>query len=171
MSKYLQKEHLTPLQLSVAKIKGAIGGAFKPITEKLVELSPSFQTLMNVLKKVKRNVRIAVNKTVSENPDASKMKAKINGIKKSKPVLKNALHEIVGVYDIEAAIVKKGDIAGIKEAGKAVARMTSSLGLFAIGNFVPVPGASVVGWVAGEKLIEKCLGKPFTKQAKNIISQ
>ena len=162
-------QHLTPTQINIAKGKGLINGAFKPLIGGLTDMSPNFQTLINTYKKVQRNMKIAVNKAVEENPDASKTKAKIQGIKKSKLAVKSAINEIVGINDIDAAIEKSGEKAGIKEAGKAMVRLTSSLSLFVAGNFVPIPGMSGVGWIAGEKLTELIFGKPFTKQAKNIL--
>ncbi len=162
-------QHLGPAQINMAKGKGLINGAFKPLIDGLTDMSPNFQTLVNTCKKVQRNMKIAVNKAVKENPDASITKAKIQGIKKSKPAVKSAINEIVGVNDIEAAIEKNGEKAGIKEAGKAMVRLTSSLSLFVAGNFVPIPGMSGAGWIAGEKLTELLFGKPFTKQAKNIL--
>ena len=126
--------------------KAAISGAVKPVMNKVISSSDSFEVVANTWGKVKQNV-----------------------IKNSKSDLKNAIREIIGANDIQAATKSGGTIKGIAETGKAVTRLTTTLGLFVVGNIVPVPGASILGWVAGEKLANTLLGKPFTKQAKNLL--
>ena len=166
-----QIQNLNPAQMGIAQSKGLISGAFRPFLNELTTLSPNVETLTSTYKRVQRNMNAAVNKAIAENPNASTTKARIEGIKKSKQKLTEAINEIVGVNDIEAAVAKEGEIAGVKEAGKAMARLTSSLSLFLAGNFVPVPGMSVAGWIMGEKATELLFGKPFTKQAKNLITK
>lgn len=154
---------------NVAKIKGYFIGAFTPIIDKMNGLSDSFSVITKTLKKVGKNVNKSVAKALDENPDASKFKAKMSGVKESLPIIKDALKEVGGVNDVKAATVSGGKVKGAIEAGKAAVRVTTSTGLATVGTFVPVPGATVAGWLAGEKLANACLGKPFTKQAKNIV--
>ena len=162
-------QNINPPCKNVAVLKGYIIGAFNPIIEKMNGLSDSFSIVTKTLKHVSKTVNKTVGKTLEENPDASKFNAKMTGIKESMPVIKDALKEVGGVNDVKAATAAGGKVKGAIEAGKAAVRVTSSTGLAVVGTFVPVPGATVAGWLAGEKLTNACLGKPFTKQAKNVI--
>lgn len=140
----LQKLGVSKTRIAVGK--GYLIGAFRPIINKLNSSSDSFDLLTKTYKKVRRN-----------------------GVKNSAPEIKNALKELSGVYDVKSATETEGKIAGIKEAGKAGVRLISSISLFTIGNFIPVLGASAAGWIAGEKLAEKIIGKPYTKKLKNLL--
>ena len=164
-----QLQNLNTAQMGIAQSKGFVTGAFKPLMTSLSSMSPSVETLTGTYRRVQRNMKIAVNRAIAENPEASQTKARIDGIKKSKPTLVEAINEITGVNDIDAAIIKEGNVAGVKEAGKAAARLASSLSLFILGNFVPVPGMNIAGWLAGEKATELVLGKPFTKNIKKMM--
>ena len=141
-----QIKGVSPARTNVAKAKASVVGAFRPVIKTVKENSDSFDTVINTLGHIKRK-----------------------GFKQAKPTIQEALKNISGINDIKMATKEKGVIRGIAETGKAITRLASTLGLFVAGNFVPVPGASVVGWVAGEKITEKCLGKPFTKQMQKII--
>lgn len=153
-----------PVRKNIAKGKGYVTGAFTPIIEGVTNLSDSLGVALKTLGKIGRNVR----KTKFNNPDKSKIQSTIKGIKETAPQIKDAAKEIIGVKDVVEATKAGGTVRGVIEAGKATARVSMTLGAFVAGNLIPVPGASVVGWVGAEKLINTLLGKPFTKQAKNL---
>lgn len=131
---------------AIASGQATIVGGMTPVMDQVISSSDSFGVVAKTLGKMKRK-----------------------GIKKAKPDIKEAVKEIAGVNDIKAATEAGGVARGMLETGKAATRLTSTLGLFIAGNFVPFPGMSLVGWVTGEKLANIILGKPFTKQAKNLI--
>ena len=150
-------QNLSSTKKQFAKSKGYIFGAFKPIMDKLEEMSDNVNVISKTLKKIKRNV--------------NKNSSTIKGVKESSPEIKSAIKELSGINDVKAATEKGGITKGAIEAGKAAVRVSSSTALFVAGNFVPVPGASVVGWLAGEKLSNFLLGKPFTKQVSKMIKK
>ena len=137
---------LNKTKAAIAKGKASITGALTPVVDKIISASDSFGIVAKTLGTMKRK-----------------------GIKKAKPDIKEAVKEITGVNDIKAATQSGGAVKGAMESGKAATRLATTLGFFVAGNFVPLPGASIIGWVAGEKLANFLLGKPFTKQAKNLI--
>ncbi len=137
---------LNKAQTAIASGKATVVGGVTPIVDKVASVSDSFGVVAKTLGKMKRK-----------------------GVKKAKPEIKEAVKEIAGINDIKAATEAGGVARGVLETGKAATRLTTTLGLFIAGNFVPFPGVSLVGWVTGEKLTNLLLGKPFTKQAKNLI--
>ena len=141
-----KRYQLSKTQAAIASGKATVVGAMNPVVDKISSISDSFGVVAKTLGKMKRK-----------------------GIKKAKPEIKQAVKEIVGINDIKAATEAGGIAKGVLETGKAATRLTTTLGLFAAGNLVPLPGISLVGWVTGEKLANILLGKPFTKQVKNII--
>lgn len=152
----------------VAEGTGYVSGAIKPVMDGLSSCSDSIGVISDTVKKVSRNVRASKNTALSENPNASSIKAKLEGLKKSAPEIKSALKEITGVNDIKAAKHEKGTIAGVKETAKAFARVSLSGILYVAGNFVPVPGTGLAGYILGEKVANTVFGKPFTKIAHGI---
>lgn len=159
------RQKAKPLRKNIAKGKGYVSGALSPMIEGVKNLSDSLGLALNTVGKISRNVR----KTKANNPDKSTIKSIIKGIKDSTPHIKDAAKEIIGVTDVVEATKAGGAIKGAIEAGKATARVSTTLGAFVAGNLVPIPGASIVAWVGAEKLINTILGKPFTKQAKNLV--
>ena len=158
-------KNLSRVSTNVAKGKGYVTGAFTPIINGVAGLSDSLGTALKTLGKVSRNVR----KNKAGNPDSSSLVSTYNGIKDSAPQIKEALKDISGVTDVVEATKAGGPVKGAVETGKAALRTTTTLGAFVLGNLLPVPGASIIGWVGAEKLVNTILGKPFTKQAKNIV--
>jgi predicted ATPase len=99
----------------------------------------------------------------------TKAQAGFSALKESIPQLKDAMKEVGGINDVKSAMKEEGVLKAIQEGGKAVTRVATSLGLAIVGTCTPIPAGTFAGWVAGEKLVNTCLGKPFTKQAKNIL--
>ena len=151
-------------ETTIAKGRGAISGALSPVLSGVTSVSDTFGTVSKTSKQIGRNIR----KTKSRNSGKG-LKSTIEGIKNSAPEIKTALKDIAGVNDIKAATEAGGAAKGVVEAGKAITRLVSTLALAAAGTVAPIPGGSVLGWVAGEKIATTCLGKPFTKQAKKLI--
>ncbi|MCM1264785.1 MAG: hypothetical protein NC200_01180 [Candidatus Gastranaerophilales bacterium] len=167
-SRTAQIHNLSQAQSNILKDKGWIIGLFRPIFRKLVNISDSFSVLSSTMQSTSRNIRKAVCVAKEENPDASKIKAKIQGVKESIPEIKKALKEISGINDVKAATQAEGKLRGTIEAGKAFARTASIASFSTIGTLIPIPGGTILGWLGGEKLADLCLGKPFTKQIKNL---
>lgn len=160
--------NLPASKANILKGKGWIIGLLKPIIKKLSNFSDNFQLLSETMKSTARNIHKSVRRAQTDTPEVSKLQARINGIKESIPEIKNALNEISGINDIKAATQAGGTIKGSVEAGKAIVRNASITGMATLGTLTPLPGGTLIGWVAGEKLAELCVGKPFTKQAKNL---
>lgn len=137
---------MNPVQSAYVQSKAAVNGACKPFVQKAKDNSYSLDTLTNMIKTVKRK-----------------------GLSSSKDCVGNAFKELSGINDVKAAINNQGTVGGIKEIFKTATRLVSSGGLFVAGAISPIPCGSVLGWVVGEKITEKCLGKPFTKQIQKLI--
>ena len=158
-------QNLSVATTNVAKGKGYIRGAVTPIIDGVASASDTLGTALNTIGKVSKNVR----KTKLKNPDGSKIVSTYNGVVASTPQIKEALKDISGITDIVAATKSGGAVKGVLETAKAAVRTSTTLGAFAAANLLPVPGASIAAWVGAEKLINLLLGKPFTKQVKNIV--
>ena len=137
---------MNSVQSAYVQSKAAVNGLCKPFVQKARDNSYSLDALTTMIKTVKRK-----------------------GISSSKDCVERAFKELAGVNDVKAAMSNQGTVGGIKEILKTATRLVSSGGLFVAGAISPIPCGSVLGWVVGEKITEKCLGKPFTKQIQKLI--
>lgn len=156
----------SPTKKSVKKLTGRISGYFAPIMAKIKRESPTASAISSTYKEVSTNIAKA-KRTASETGE-SRIKGAFKGIGQSKSALTNGLKEIAGINDVILAKQEAGTKQAILESGKSALRLTTSAILSAICTPVPIPGAMVGGWVAGEKITEKLVGKPFSQQIAKL---
>jgi len=162
-----QMQNKSKAGVRMAKAKGQFFGFFTPMIDALKAMSPSFNIAMGTLSNISRNTRIIKNR----KPQQTWIRTKIQGFKESSPKIKDASKELFGINDIIAATEAGGKIQGAKEAGKAAARVSTTLAGFIGGNLIPIPGLSLAGWVGCEKLTELIFGKPYTKKLAQKIAK
>jgi hypothetical protein len=150
----------------VVKTSQRIVGYINPILNKIKTDSPTISSLSKMFNSIKNN--ILTSKKEARAINGSMIGATIKGIKNSKKELINGLKEASGVNDVILANKHGGTGKAICEGGKSALRLVASSALSAACTPVPVPGACIGGWFAGEKLVEKLVGKPFSQQIKNI---
>lgn len=140
-------------------------GFYKNIVSMLknvADSSPSIKTVSETVSTVCKNIKESCGHSKAEG--SSVAAGTYAGLKKSKSVLKDSLKEIVGVNDISLANKELGTKAALLEAGKSSFRLLASGAMSAACFPIPIPGAFVGGWVAGEKIAEKLVGKPISKK-------
>lgn len=156
----------SPTKTKVKKVTGGIAGYVAPVLKKIKAESQSLGALTEGYSAVSRNVKIA--KRAAKRDGTSTISATIKGVKDSKGAITHSLGELVGVNDVMMAKEHAGTVRAVLEGGKSAFRLISSGALSAACLPVPIPGAVVGGWFAGEKLAEKLLGKPFSKQIAKL---
>lgn len=160
-------QKLSYVKKTYARGKGYFIGGCKPVVDGLCDMSDNIDVIRGTVKKVQKKIRNVSKKDI----DKSGFSATLDGIRESAPEIKAALKEIIGANDVKAATEQGGILLGAKEAGKAAIRVVSSTALFIAGNLVPVPASSVAGWIAGERIANTIMGKPFTKQIGKVIKK
>lgn len=80
------------------------------------------------------------------------------------PFIMSASWMLMEAPNVFTAIKEKGLFQGVKEVLKFGARMTTAGLGSAIGAALPIPGGSLIGWMAGEWLASKVVGKSYTEQ-------
>lgn len=156
----------SPTKTKVKKFTGGIVGYIAPVLKKMKSESQTFGALSEGCSTVSRNITIA--KRTAQRDGTSSISATINGIKDSKEALKRSLGELVGVNDVMLAKQHAGTGRAVLEGGKSALRLAASGTLSAACIPIPIPGAFIGGWFAGEKLVEKLVGKPFSKQIAKL---
>lgn len=138
----------------------------KTVLKKVKTDSPSISGISNTVSAIKKNVSNAKN--APENNGLSSIRKTLMGLKNSKSEVTHSLGDIVGVNDVILAKQEAGLGRAILEGGKAALRILASSALGGACVPIPIPGAMVGGWFAGEKLVEKIVGKPFSKQISKL---
>ena len=80
------------------------------------------------------------------------------------PFIMSASWILMEAPNVFTAIKEKGLFQGVKEVLKFGARMTTAGLGSAIGAALPIPGGSLIGWIAGEWLASRIVGKSYTEQ-------
>jgi len=80
------------------------------------------------------------------------------------PFIMSAMWMVMEAPNVYTAVKEKGIFQGVKEVLKFGARMTTAGLGSAIGAASPIPGGSLIGWMAGEWLASKIVGKAYTEQ-------
>lgn len=80
------------------------------------------------------------------------------------PFIMSASWMLMEAPNVITAIKEKGLVQGVKEVLKFGARMTTAGLGSAIGAALPIPGGSLIGWIAGEWLASRVVGKSYTEQ-------
>lgn len=149
------------------EFKSFIKHAVAPFFEWAAGKSNTVKTIVDTSKKVSRNITKNVGRAVEKNPKASKFVAGLKGVDASLPALGSAALVVTGIKDVNDARKNEGTAAGVKEAGKSAVRVTTSAALATAGAILlPVPGMATAGWLAGEKLANLVVGKPYSSKDK-----
>ena len=80
------------------------------------------------------------------------------------PFIMSASWMLMEVPNVWTAVKEKGVFQGVKEVLKFGARMTTAGLGSAIGAASPIPGGSIIGWMAGEWIASRIVGKSYTEQ-------
>ena len=80
------------------------------------------------------------------------------------PFIMSASWMLMEIPNVWTATKEQGIFQGVKEVLKFGARMTTAGLGSAIGAASPIPGGSFIGWMAGEWLASKIVGKSYTEQ-------
>jgi len=80
------------------------------------------------------------------------------------PFIMSASWMLFELPNIYTAVKEKGVFQGAKEVLKFGARMTTAGLGSAIGAALPIPGGSLIGWMAGEWIASRIVGKSYTEQ-------
>ncbi len=153
-------------QTKVKKVSSAITGYIAPILKKVKEESPSITGLTETFSAIKKNISRA--KKAPENEGLSNIRKTLRGLKNSKGEVAHSLGDVIGVNDVILAKQEAGTTKAVLEGGKSALRVLLSTALGGACVPLPVPGAMVGGWFAGEKIAEKIVGKPFSKQIAKL---
>lgn len=155
-----------PTKTKVKKFTSGIAGYVAPVLKKAKEDSPSLSALTETISALRQSISKA--KRAPENEGLSNIRKTLQGIKNSKNEVGHSLGGVIGVNDIVLAKEQAGTGRAILEGGKSALRVLTSGALSAACIPVPIPGAIIGGWFAGEKIVEKIVGKPFSKQIQKL---
>lgn len=92
------------------------------------------------------------------------LKGVAKGFGKALPFIGTALLVASELPNLWTTVKEKGIIAGIKEAGKATAKLAGGAAGAAIGSAICPGIGTIVGWFAGEWLTSKVVGKSYTEE-------
>lgn len=80
------------------------------------------------------------------------------------PFIMSAMWMVMEAPNVYTAVKEKGIFQGVKEVLKFGARMTTAGLGSAIGAALPIPLGSLIGWMAGEWIASRIVGKSYTEQ-------
>lgn len=80
------------------------------------------------------------------------------------PFIMSATWMLMEAPNVYTAIKEQGLFQGVKEVLKFGARMTTAGLGSAIGSAIPIPGGSIIGWMVGEWVASRIVGKSYTEQ-------
>lgn len=157
--------HFSNGKKAVKKATNAITGFITPVLKKIKTESPTINSISETFSTISRNISKA---KMSGETNSSCIKNTVEGIKASKKDIVHSLGELSGVNDVKLAKEQAGTGRAILEGGKSMLRFLTAGGLSAVCLPIPIPGAMIGGWFAGEKLAEKLVGQPFSKLANKV---
>lgn len=158
--------HYSPTTTKVKKVTSGIAGYIAPVLKKVKEESPSLAGITETCSAIKKNISQA--KKAPENVGLSGIKKTLKGLKNAKSDVSHSLGDVIGINDIILAKEQGGTSKAILEGGKSALRVLLSTALGGACVPLPIPGAMVGGWFAGEKIAEKIVGKPLSKQIAKL---
>lgn len=93
-----------------------------------------------------------------------KIKGALKGCGKAMPALMASLMILGEIPNVIKAVKEKGVMQGVKEVGKTMVRLTAGAAFAAVGAaFVPYVGG-MAGWMLGDYLATKIVGKSHTEK-------
>lgn len=161
--------HYSPTKTRIAKATNSVTGYVAPVIKKVKSESPTISAISEGCSAIKQGVANA--KKAPANQGASAIKTTLQGIKDSSEAIKNSLANIAGINDVKMAKQQAGTSRAVLEGGKSALRLIASSALSAACLPLPIPGAMIGGWFAGEKLVETIVGKPFSKQIAKQLTK
>lgn len=109
-----------------------------------------------------------VIKAFKSGSAAAGVKGGLKGVFKSlgskMPFIMSASWMLMEIPNVWTATKEKGIFQGVKEVLKFGARMTTAGLGSAIGAALPIPGGSLIGWMAGEWIASRIVGKSYKEQ-------
>lgn|SRR5574344_195257 len=132
------------------------GGFFKRLWKNLLE-TPG--TIKDAAKEAAK-----VAEAAGKNKIWAGFKGAFKGIGKKMPFIASALLVIGELPNIFTAIKEKGLVQGLKETAKTGARLAGGATCAAIGSAICPGIGSLIGWVVGDWLTSKIVGKSYTEQ-------
>lgn len=99
------------------------------------------------------------------------IKGFFRGLGKNMPFIAAASTLIFELPNIWTATKEQGIGAGVKELAKAGARLTGGAAGAAIGSALCPGIGTFIGWIAGEWLTSKVVGKTYTEQKDELLAQ
>lgn len=99
------------------------------------------------------------------------IKGFFKGMGKNMPFIAAASTLLFELPNIWSATKEQGIGAGVKELAKAGARLTGGAAGAAIGSAICPGIGTFLGWIAGEWLTSKVVGKTYTEKKEELIAQ
>ncbi len=100
-----------------------------------------------------------------------KIKGGIKGVGKTMPALFAFLTLAGEIPNAYKATKEKGIGQGVKEIGKTAVRLTTGALFGAIGSAILPVGGSIVGWMVGDWIGSKLVGRSYSEKAEDKIEQ
>lgn len=151
------------LEASIAKNALTKGGFFKQALTSLKSL-PS--TITTMTKAGSRAARIAGKSQVLGG-----VKGFFKGVGKKMPLIGNLMLIAFELPNVFKATKEEGIGQGVAEVAKAGGRLAGGALGSAIGSAICPGIGSLVGWVAGEWLASKVVGKSYTEQQEELAQK
>lgn len=153
----------TALETTIAKNAATKGGFFKQALQSLKTL-PS--TITSTTKAGARAARIAGKSSVLGG-----VKGFFKGVGKKMPLLGNLMLIAFELPNIFKATKEEGIGQGVAEVAKAGGRLAGGALGAAVGSAVCPGIGSLIGWVAGEWLASKVVGKSYTEKQQELAQK
>lgn len=136
--------------------KAGSGSFFSKLFKNLINLPKAFTD------SAKAGARLAGTK--GTNKFLGGLKGVLSKFGKKMPFIMSAAWIIMEIPNVWTATKEQGIFQGAKEVLKFGARMTTAGLGSAIGAASPIPGGSLIGWMAGEWLASRIVGKSYKEQ-------
>lgn len=136
--------------------KAGSGSFFSKLFKNLINLPKSFTD------SAKAGARLAGTK--GTNKFLGGLKGVLSKFGKKMPFIMSAAWILMEIPNVWTATKEQGISQGVKEVLKFGARMTTAGLGSAIGAATPIPGGSLIGWMVGEWVASRIVGKSYTEQ-------
>ena len=131
---------------------------------KALEKAGSGNFFKNFLKNAKDFFPDAIKAFKSGTGLKGKFGALFKNFGSKMPFIMSASWMLMEIPNVWTATKEKGILQGAAEVLKFGARMTTAGLGSAIGAALPIPGGSLIGWMAGEWIASRIVGKSYTEQ-------
>ncbi len=147
-------------------MKGAKGSIFKKAEAgwNALEKAGSGSFFKRFLGNAKKFFPEAIDAFKSGKGFKGKFASLFKNLGSKMPFIMSASWMLMEIPNVWTAVKEKGIFQGAAEILKFGARMTTAGLGSAIGAASPIPGGSLIGWMAGEWLASRIVGKSYTEQ-------